>query len=130
MADGTEQVLVETMGLGCETDAYDPMEKAMLRCCEAHGISRESLFSNEFVREYPFTNERKMMGHVWRKGGRLVVAAKGSPERILTLCSLTDKARCAAEEQMQALSSQGLRVIAIAAAHPENEAAILSLIHI
>jgi len=57
-------VLVETMGLGCETDAYDPMEKAMLRCCEAHGISRESLFSNEFVREYPFTNERKMMGHV------------------------------------------------------------------
>lgn len=124
VADGTEQVLVETMGLGCETDAYDPMEKAMLRCCEAHGISRESLFSNEFVREYPFTNERKMMGHVWRKGGRLVVAAKGSPERILTLCSLTDKARCAAEEQMQALSSQGLRVIAIAAAHPENEAAI------
>ena len=124
VADGTEQVLVETMGLGCETDAYDPMEKAMLRCCEAHGISRESLFSNEFVRKYPFTNERKMMGHVWRKGGRLVVAAKGSPERILTLCSLTDKARCAAEEQMQALSSQGLRVIAIAAAHPENEAAI------
>lgn len=45
-------------------------------------------------------------------------------ERILTLCSLTDKARCAAEEQIQALSSQGLRVIAIAAAHPENEAAI------
>jgi Ca2+-transporting ATPase len=37
---------------------------------------------------------------------------------------LTEKARCAAEEQIQALSSQGLRVIAIAAAHPENEAAI------
>lgn len=32
VATGTEQALIETMGLGCETDAYDPMEKAMLRC--------------------------------------------------------------------------------------------------
>ena len=38
-ASGTERDLVETMGLGCETEAYDPMEKAMLRCCEEHGIT-------------------------------------------------------------------------------------------
>ncbi|MDD3229673.1 MAG: cation-translocating P-type ATPase [Oscillospiraceae bacterium] len=123
-ANGTEQTLVETMGLGCETDAYDPMEKAMLRCCEEHGIPKEKLFSNEFVSEYAFTNELKMMGHIWRKDDELVIAAKGSPERILTICELTDEERCAAEEQIQALSASGLRVIAIATAHPENEAAI------
>lgn len=124
LANGTEQELIETMGLGCETDAYDPMEKAMLRYCEEHGIAKEALFSNEFVTEYAFTNELKMMGHVWRKGGSLVIAAKGSPERILTICNLTDEERAAAEVQINTLSGEGLRVIAIAAANPENDASI------
>jgi Ca2+-transporting ATPase len=120
----TEHDLVETMGLGCETDAYDPMEKAMLRYCEEHGITKESLFSNEFVSEYAFTNELKMMGHVWRKDGHLIIAAKGSPERILTICELAAEERLAIESQIKTLSSQGLRVIAVATAKPENESAI------
>ena len=38
-ANGNEDNLVEIMGLACETDAYDPMEKAMLAHCEEqHGI--------------------------------------------------------------------------------------------
>jgi Ca2+-transporting ATPase len=78
--------LCETMGLGCETDAYDPMEKAMLRHCDAMGISKEHLFSGELVSEYAFTNELKMMGHVWRRNDEFLVAAKGSPERLLPLC--------------------------------------------
>ena len=123
-AGGTEQTLIETMGLGCETDAYDPMEKAMLLCCEEHGITKESLFSNEFVTEYAFTNELKMMGHVWRKNGELVIAAKGSPEKILTVCSLTAEEKAAAEEKINALSSEGLRVIAVAAAYPKTDADI------
>ena len=88
------------------------------------GSPRESLFENKFVTEYAFTNELKMMGHVWRKGDGLVIAAKGSPERILTICELTDAERAAAETQVNALSSGGLRVIAVAAARPESEAAI------
>ncbi|MBZ4670258.1 MAG: P-type ATPase, translocating [Oscillospiraceae bacterium] len=124
VANGTEQAMIEIMGLGCETDAYDPMEKAMLQYCEEHGIQKESLFSNELVTEYAFTNELKMMGHVWRKNGQLVIAAKGSPERILTICALTEEERAVAEKQINALSSEGLRVIAIATANPENDASI------
>ena len=124
VASGTEQVLLETMGLGCETDAYDPMEKAMLDCCEQHGITKESLFENEFIREYAFTNELKMMGHVWRKNGQLVIAAKGSPERILTICDLTEEQRKAADQKINELSSEGLRVIAVATANPEDDASI------
>ena len=120
----SEQNLIETMGLGCETDAYDPMEKAMLSFCEKNGISRESLFGNEFLSEYAFTNELKMMGHVWRKDGKIVIAAKGSPERILTICDMTEQERLAAEEQIRRLSSEGLRVIAVATGYPENEQAI------
>ena len=119
-----EQKLIETMGLGCETDTYDPMEKAMLTYCEDHGISKESLFHHEFVTEYAFTDELKMMGHVWRRNGQLVIAAKGSPERILTICELTDEEREIAEKQINDLSSEGLRVIGVATANPVNDQAI------
>ncbi len=124
VASGEEQSLLETMGLGCETDAYDPMEQAMLSFCEARGITKERLFSNELITEYAFTNELKMMGHVWRRSDGIIIAAKGSPERILTICELTDRARKLAEEKINALSSAGLRVIAIASAHPEAESEI------
>lgn len=124
-ASGDESNLVETMGLGCETDTYDPMEKAMLSCCEAHGITREHLFEESiFLTEYAFTNELKMMGHVWRHDGEIRIAAKGSPERIFTVCDLTKEQLAEAEQKNRELSEQGLRVIAIATASPANEAEI------
>jgi Ca2+-transporting ATPase len=53
----------------------------------------------EFVTELSsFTNELKMMGHVWRKDGSLIIAAKGSPERILTICDLSEEQRKVAEQ--------------------------------
>lgn len=119
-----EHTLIETMGLGCETDAYDPMEKAMLFHCENHGISKEHLFSGEMIREYAFTNELKMMGHVWRRNGKIVIAAKGSPERILKLCDMKDMDREIAEHKIAELSKQGLRVIAVAMAEPASEALV------
>lgn len=128
IVSGTERDLIETMGLGCEVEAYDPMEKAMLEYCENYGIQKNVLFNNEFVTEYPFTNELKMMGHVWRRDGRLVIAAKGSPERIFTICKLSEEELAAAEQQTDELSSEGLRVIAVATASPESDAEIPSSI--
>ena len=90
--DNTEE-LIEVMGLGCETDAYDPMEKTMLRYCEENKITKDHLFGGKLITEYAFTNELKMMGHVWHHDGEIVVACKGSPERILTICQLTDDER-------------------------------------
>ncbi len=125
VACGDEQGMVEAMGLGCETDTYDPMEKAMLTCCEDHGITREHIFEESvFLTEYAFTNELKMMGHVWRHDGDILVAAKGSPEGIFTVCELNEEQRAEAESKNQELSGRGLRVIAIAAANPRSEAEI------
>ena len=112
-ADGDLEHLCEVMGLGCETEAYDPMEKAMIDFCGQLGISREHLFGGELLSEYAFTNDLKMMGHVWRHDGQLLVAAKGSPERILSLCRLDADQRSAADRQIAAMSGQGLRVIAM-----------------
>lgn len=111
--NGDTQTLCEIMGLGCETDAYDPMEKAMLAYCEKQGFAKEQLFSGELVTEYAFTNQLKMMGHVWNRNGRLFTAAKGSPERILTLCRLTDDEKELVGRRITEMSGQGLRVIAV-----------------
>ncbi|NLB56786.1 MAG: HAD-IC family P-type ATPase, partial [Lentisphaerae bacterium] len=122
---GDEQNMVETMGLACEADTYDPMEKAMLSWCEAGGITREHLFENsDFLKEYAFSNQQKMMGHVWRHDGEILIAAKGSPERIFTICCLPGEQRAEAEQKNLELSSQGLRVIAIASAKLGSETEI------
>ncbi len=118
---GDEKQVCEIMGMGCETSAYDPMEKAMLAHCESIEITKEFLFSGELVTEYPFTNETKMMGHVWKRQKSILVAAKGSPERILTLCSLSDEERKTAEEKITEMSQKGLRVIAVAQGQVESE---------
>ncbi|MDO5559258.1 MAG: cation-translocating P-type ATPase [Oscillospiraceae bacterium] len=123
-ANCDENTLLETMGLGCETDAYDPMEKAMLAYCEEHDIKKQDLFSGELVTEYAFTNELKMMGHVWRKNEKLIIAAKGSPERILTICDIDDEELTKVKKQIQLLSSEGLRVIAIAKGTPSDDTMI------
>jgi len=105
--------VTQIMGMGCKSDAYDPMEKAMISYCEEQGITRNTLFGGELIKEYAFTDETKMMGHVWKNGDNIVVAAKGSPERILTICKLTTDERKIAENKIIEMSSQGLRVIAI-----------------
>jgi len=121
---GDDHGLIETMGLGCETDAYDPMEKAMLAYCDSHGITKEHLFGGRLITEYAFTNDLKMMGHVWHRNDEIVIAAKGSPEKILTVCHLTDEERAQADQKILEMSKEGLRVIAVATMKPQTEADI------
>lgn len=119
---GDNDKLIETMGLGCEYDVYDPMEKAMLSYCADNGICRDDLFSGELISEYAFTNELKMMGHIWRKDGNIIIAAKGSPEKILTICDINSDDREIVQKQIIEMSENGLRVIAIATASLQDEA--------
>jgi len=122
--DGDVAYLCETMGLACETDAYDPMEVAVLEYCEANGIPKTHLFGGELITEYAFTDELKMMGHVWRHDGGIIVTVKGSPERVLALCRPGAYERGSAEEVIRGMSGEGLRVIAAATAELTDEDAI------
>ena len=117
-----EDNLVEIMGLACETDAYDPMEKAMLAHCEQqHGITKEHLFGGRLISEYAFTNELKMMGHIWHHDDEIIIAAKGSAEQILTICKLSDEESTLTESKIREMSEYGLRVIAVAMDKPKSE---------
>ncbi|MCL1977833.1 MAG: cation-translocating P-type ATPase [Candidatus Bathyarchaeota archaeon] len=122
--DGDKEHLSEMMGLACETNAYDPMEKAMLDYCEKLGINKKHLFGGKLITEYAFTDELKMMGHIWHHDGEIIIAAKGSPERILTICQLTDNERALIENKMREMSKQGLRVIAVATTNLNSESDI------
>lgn len=118
---GNQAQLCEVMGLACEIKAFDPMEKAMLLYCESLGITQEHLFGGELIAEYAFTDDLKMMGHAWHHDGEIVIAAKGSPEHILTICELSAEERQNAELKITEMSLQGLRVIAVACMKPGHE---------
>jgi Ca2+-transporting ATPase len=119
-----ESQLIETMGLGCETDAYDPMEKAMLAYCDQGGFSEKRLFNGELITEYAFTNELKMMGHVWHRNDEIVIAAKGSPERILTVCEIGEDDRKEVTAKIEEMTASALRVIAVATMKPKTKTEI------
>lgn len=101
------------MGMACETEAYDPMEQAMIEYCEKNNITKDMLFGGTLVKEYSFTNERKMMGHVWKNDEGITVAAKGSPEKIIKLCDLDEELKKDINNKMKEFSLKGLRVIAV-----------------
>ena len=116
--------MIEIMGLACEIDPYDPMEIAILNYCEHYQLSKTKLFSGELLTEYPFTDERKMMGHVWKKDQRIIIAAKGSPENILSICKLSLEERTKIDQQIERMSAKGLRVIAVASGILTDEQSI------
>lgn len=107
--------MVRIMGSACESDAYDPMEKAIISYCRE---KNEDIFGGELVHDYAFTDEKKMMGHIWKKDGNSVLAVKGSPESVLEQCG-GDKSEIIAKADEMA--SHGLRVLAVAKAEKITE---------
>ena len=93
--------LARLMGLACETEAYDPMEKAMLEFCDQSGFPKEALFSGILLKEYAFTSETRRMGHVWELEEKRIIAAKGSPEAVLSLCTISAEDRKTVEEKIE-----------------------------
>jgi len=114
-----EDNLIKIMGMACETEVYDPMEKAMLKYCE-----KTELFNGDLIKEYPFTNELKMMGHVWEKQEEIIIASKGAPEGILSICNLEEQEKVLIENKRDEMSNQGIRVIAVGMTKVNNKSEI------
>jgi Ca2+-transporting ATPase len=111
--------LVEYAILASPVDPFDPMEKAM------HELGLKSLRDTEhlhrdwqLLREYPLSRELLAMSRVWRSPDHenFVIAAKGAPEAIADICHMTPEKILAMTRTIDALSAQGRRVIAVAAA--------------
>jgi P-type Ca2+ transporter type 2C len=132
IADRQEGKFCKIMSLSCKRGTYDPVETAMLEygkqlcsnCCQhslepdpdSEEISACSLKGNKAIllKEYPFTNEQKALGQVWQDNGKVVIAAKGSPETILSLCFIPTLQENEIKKRLTDFLERGLRVIAIA----------------
>lgn len=111
---GNEQNLAYNMCLSCEEDTYDPMETAMFKYAEQFDISKRELFKHKKLKQFPFSNENKIVGVAYEINQDILVAAKGSPESILKLCNINPAVKKEVEAKIQQLQEKGLRVIAVA----------------
>ena len=104
----------------------DPTEGALLTLAAKGGVSRELVASsNQIVKELPFDSDRKRMTIVaFDATGREIVHSKGSADVLVPLCSrfessegpkpLDEATRKAILDQNDRMSSQALRVLAVA----------------
>ncbi len=105
--------------LSSEVNPSNPMEKAI------HALGATYLADTEHIHrdwvlmhEYPLSPELLALSHVWKARDRedFVVAAKGAPEAIADLCHLSEQQLTALTAQIDALATQGMRVLCVAKA--------------
>ncbi len=106
--------LTEVAVLASESNPYDPMERAMLDEAGKNRVDVKRLQGQRLLHEYPFSSESRMMCHIWSYKGKIMAAAKGSPESIFKLCSLTEAEREKALLKQRQLAEAGCRVLAVA----------------
>ena len=96
---------------------FDPMEKAI------HELSVQRAPSLVLAREYPLSPALRAMTQAWECPGRpgYLVAAKGAPEAILSLCALDGGEADALRAATEGMARQGLRVLGVARAAWDGE---------
>ncbi len=102
--------------LASERAPIDPMEQAIHTLALAQGLDMHTDWV--MAHEYGLSPELLAMSHVWQptQSCEHVVAAKGAPEAIASLCHLDEATAQWVRDQAQALAEQGMRVLGVAQA--------------
>ncbi|NTW55679.1 MAG: cation-translocating P-type ATPase [Chlorobiaceae bacterium] len=117
--------VVEYGILASPPDPFDPMEKAMKELGERALGNTEHLHRDwQLVREYPLSEKILAISHVWRSlsGTGFVIASKGAPEAIASLCHFDAVRYSLLEKEISLLAESGCRVIGVARAVFTEEA--------
>ncbi|PWT87745.1 MAG: ATPase [Proteobacteria bacterium] len=103
--------LIETGVLACAPEPFDPMDKAL------HSLEPGAAAGRQLAQSYGLRPDLLAMSNVWRgSGGECVVAAKGAPETIGTLCRMSAEELAALRDRVDTLAREGLRVLGVARA--------------
>jgi len=102
--------------LASVVDPFDPMEKAFHQLGERFLADTEHLHHDwRLVQSYALSPALRAMSQVWAAGdGQETVAAKGAPEAVMDLCHLNAAQQAQIALVVDALASEGLRVLAVA----------------
>lgn len=102
----TESRLLTVAACASRHETGDPMDTAILNAAPATGTAA--------LASFPFTEDRKRETGVVREGDCVLIASKGAPEVILSLCQLDAQARRHWAQQTETLAASGHKVIACA----------------
>ena len=108
--------LMEFAVLAAKRSSFDPLDAALNDLAD-RSLSDTGHLHREWslLREFGLTSARPLVARIWRQPGRGgVVAAKGAPEAIATLCRLPAGERDALFARVERLAANGLRVLAVA----------------
>jgi P-type Ca2+ transporter type 2C len=109
--------LAEFASLATPVDPFDPMEKALRRFALGQLEGTEHLHGGWAPEQaYPLSRDIMAMTHVFQAGEphRHLLATKGAPEAVVDLCHLDAARGEAVLREVQAMATDGLRVLAVA----------------
>lgn len=129
--DEKAQDLLQWATAASHPHPFDPMEKAIHLLNSSHN-SAANLSARQYsmVREYPLTRDLFATSFAWRKAeaNQYMVASKGAPEAILSLCNLSEEKRNRIIQETHRLAKKGLRILGVARAEvtvlPESQSEI------
>lgn len=108
--------LLDTAMWASEPLPFDPMEIALH---EAYGSfsTKDERTAFTLIHEYPLEGKPPMMTHVFEdKDRRRIIAAKGAPEALIALSSLSAAEKEKVHRVIDQLAQQGYRILGVAAA--------------
>jgi Ca2+-transporting ATPase len=108
--------------LSCDLNESSALDRAVILSAAFKGVDVKALQENELICRYPYSDETKMGGNLWRIGGKLLLCVKGSPENVLSKCDLPPDYLYSVQKKEQKYAEQGHRVIAAAYACIEEGA--------
>jgi Ca2+-transporting ATPase len=111
-AEADCSVVLRTSLLACDPQPFDPMEQAFHEIGAPDGRA----LGLTLERSYGLRPGLLAMSQVWRgdPSAPLIIAAKGAPEAIATICRLSKADHATLLRDVDAMAAAGLRVLAIA----------------
>ncbi len=105
--DAHASAVIETAMWASEPVPFDPMEKTIHQAYEL-STSKDERSSVSIIHEYPLGGKPPMMTHIFEnKEGKRIIAAKGAPEAILELCTLSKEELDKVQQQLDSLAGLG-----------------------
>ncbi len=111
--------IAEYSVLASPPNPFDPMDKAFHTLGERYLVATGRLHPDwDLVREYPLSENLMALAHAWRTPvhQHFVIAAKGAPEAIASLCRFDEVRVAELVAQVEAATANGQRVLAVARA--------------
>ncbi|MBX2957663.1 MAG: cation-translocating P-type ATPase [Cyclobacteriaceae bacterium] len=119
--DEAAQQLVRVGMWASEPIPFDPMEIALHETYQKFTKEDERPYF-QLVHEYPLSGKPPMMTHVFQNGqGHRIIAAKGAPEALLAVSSLSQQEKQVIEEAVRKLSLEGYRVLGVGETHMNGD---------